>query len=298
MNTQKSHSSIKLKVLFLRRFQVIAAVLLLILQAWNILYADDCYLSESESSGIAIGSLTLGAIGYQAIQFDSTHASLLKGPMNWEISIQKFLGGEYYPGKSNWLDNDFGSAFIPAFMGTVLLTADLSWPRNKNEKGKELAQDLFLYGSGLMATAGITGISKGFFARPRPYLTIEPELALQRPQKDYARDHVSFFSSHTSTAFFSSAFVNKRLRSIMRREMSQDEYRSWRWAPPLICFGWASYVGWSRISSYKHYVSDVVVGAAMGWLMAELFYSFGNDSDDSSKSDSENRMLFNISFSF
>ncbi len=298
MDTQKSHSSIKLKVQSLRRFQVIAAVLLLILQAWTILNAEDRYLSESEASAIGTSSLTLGVLGYQAIHFDSTRASLIKGPMNWEISVQKFLGGEYYPGKTNWLDTDFGSAFIPVFMGTVLLTADLSWPRNENEKGKELAQDLFLYGSGLMATAGITGISKGFFARPRPYLTIEPELAGQRSQNDYAKGHVSFFSSHTSTAFFSSAFVNKRLRSIMRHEMSQDEYKSWRWAPPLICFGWASYVGWSRISSYKHYISDVVVGAAVGWLMAELFYSFGNNSDDSSKSDSENRMLFNISFSF
>jgi membrane-associated phospholipid phosphatase len=298
MNTQKSHSPISLKVLSLQPFQVIGAVLLLILQAWTILYADDCYLSRSETSAIAISSLTIGALGYQAIHFDSAHASLIKGPMSWEVSVQKFLGGEYYPGKSNWLDTDFGSAFIPVFMGSVLLTADLSWPRNENEKGKELAQDIFLFGSGLMATAGITGISKGFFARPRPYLTMEPELAIQRAQQDYEKDHVSFFSSHTSIAFFSSAFVNKRLRSIMRREMSQDEYRSWRWAPPLICFGWASYVGWSRISSYKHYISDVVVGAAAGWLMAELFYSFGNDSKDSSKSDAENKMLFNISFNF
>jgi membrane-associated phospholipid phosphatase len=275
---------------------IVTFLSVILLQTSFLLHAEGRDLSDSEISAIAVSSLSLGAIGYQAIHFDSSRAPVIKGPMPWEISIQKFLGGSYYPGKTNWLDTDFGSVFIPVFMGSVLLAADLSWPRDDNEN--DAAQDLFLYGTGLLATGGITAIAKGFFARPRPYLIIEPELAMQRPQKDYTEDHVSFFSSHTSLAFFSSAFVNKRIRQIMRQEMSRDEYKSWRWAPPLVCFGWASYVGWSRVSAYKHYISDVLVGAAAGWLMAELFYSFGNDPEDSSQSNSKSRMLFNISFSF
>lgn len=277
------------------RKTIIGALIYLLFTAL-ILHAEDRYLSESDISAVAEVSLTLGALGYQAIHFDSTHASIIKGPMPWEVSIQKFLGGSYYPNKTNWLDSDFGSAFIPVFMGTILLTADISWP--SDDKNKDIAQDMFLFGTGLIATGGITGISKGFFARPRPYLTIEPELAMKRTETNYAKDHVSFFSSHTSIAFFSSAFVNKRIRQIMRRELSGDEYKDWRWAPPLFCFGWASYVGWSRISSYKHYITDVAVGAAIGWLMAELFYSFGNDSKKAPQSKSESGMLFNINFTF
>ena len=55
----------------------------------------------------------------------------------------------------------------------------------------------------------------------------------------------------------------------MRQELHAGEYRDYRWAPPTVLFSWASFVGWSRIHAYKHFVSDVMVGAAVGVLPAE-----------------------------
>jgi membrane-associated phospholipid phosphatase len=60
----------------------------------------------------------------------------------------------------------------------------------------------------------------------------------------------------------------------MRHELTPSEYDGWNWAPPTILFSWASFVGWSRIHSYKHFFTDVAAGALAGFLVAELFYSF------------------------
>jgi membrane-associated phospholipid phosphatase len=139
---------------------------------------------------------------------------------------------------------------------------------------------MFLFGMGLFTTKGITSLSKVIVARPRPMICLEPELADQRKEKDYDFDYNSFVSGHTSSAFFSCAFLNLRLRAIMRRELHPNDYRNWRWAPPALLFGWASFVGWSRIHAYRHYVSDVLAGAAVGMLLAELFYNFGDNGDD------------------
>jgi membrane-associated phospholipid phosphatase len=78
-------------------------------------------------------------------------------------------------------------------------------------------------------------------------------------------------------------YANKRVRDSMRREMTADSYRDWRWLPPVLSYGWATFVGWSRIHSYKHFISDVAVGALAGWAMAELFYYFGERSHDDSE---------------
>jgi membrane-associated phospholipid phosphatase len=37
-------------------------------------------------------------------------------------------------------------------------------------------------------------------------------------------------------------------------------------------YGWAGYVGFSRIHDKKHYLSDVIVGAASGTLISYLVY--------------------------
>jgi membrane-associated phospholipid phosphatase len=62
----------------------------------------------------------------------------------------------------------------------------------------------------------------------------------------------------------------------MRHELSTDEYNGWNWAPPALLFSWASVVGWSRIHAYRHFFTDVAAGALVGFLMAELFYSFND----------------------
>ena len=252
-------------------------------------------LSSTEVAGITLGSASVLGLGLWVRSLDSTRLLLINGPLPLETTMQRLLGGRCRSSKMNFLDNSIGSIYTPTAGGVLLLAADISWPRD--EAGMHTPQDMFLYTSGLVATKGITGICKGLVARPRPNTGLEPEIS-KRPKRSYAHNHQSFFSGHTSSAFFAMAFLNKRSRSIMRRELTSNEYRSWRWAPPSLLFGWASFVGLSRIHAHKHYLSDVLAGALAGYLMAELFYSFGDEDGVAGNSDNAEQMLVRITFAF
>jgi len=67
-------------------------------------------------------------------------------------------------------------------------------------------------------------------------------------------DNQSFPSGHASTAFQSASFVRKRY--------------GWQYGVPAYVV--ASYIGYSRIDAEKHYLGDVVAGAAIGIVGAEL----------------------------
>lgn len=235
------------------------------------------YLSAGEIAAISAASVGITALGVNVRSSAHDNKSLIHGPILFDAQLQRFLGGSCREAKSNFLDNTVGSAATPVISGSVLLASDLSWPLT-DDKGKFAAQDLFLFGTGLLATKGITSLAKGLVARERPLLCLEPDLAGLRNNIDTSYDRNSFFSGHVSGAFFSAVYLNMRLRSIMRHELSPSEYDGWKWAPPTILFSWASFVGWSRIHAYKHFFSDVAAGALAGFLVAELFYSF-NDSD-------------------
>ncbi len=231
------------------------------------------YLSAEKFGAITAATVGILYLGETSQNSASTNNSLIHGPILFDAALQKFLGGGCRPGKSNFLDHGLGGAVTPVFAGAILLTADLSWPQT-NHKGKFVGQDMFLFTTGIVATKGITSLAKGIVSRQRPLPCLEPGIAELRNNVDYSYDHNSFFSGHASAAFFAATFLNKRLRSIMRHELSPDDYDSWSWAPPALLFSWASVVGWSRIHAYKHFFTDVAAGALAGFLMAELFYSF------------------------
>ena len=231
------------------------------------------YLSTEDALTITGGTATGFLIGRHIKRFDSTGTLFWLEPAGWEKDVQRFLGGEYYPNKTNLFDRRYGGGITAAGAMLLLGSADLAYPQG--DKGKTFVQDQFLFVSGLTATKAATDMTKGLFRRRRPMAAMYPEMMPQRAEQSFLYDHQSFASGHTSSAFFSMAFLNIRARSIMRSEMSPDTYKSWRWLPPTVCFSWASLVGWSRIDAYKHYLTDVAAGALIGWLMAELFTSFG-----------------------
>jgi len=275
--------------------KLILSLILFSLVLTNILYADD-KIDADEFIPITIGTITTFVIGSKINDIDSNRTSLIRGPFAGEESIQRFLAGEFKPGKRNLLDDSKGSAYTSVAGGLMLLFSNIQWPR-KNAS-HDASEDMFLYVSGLIATKGVTELAKGLFARPRPYLTLEPEYANSREFSDYGYDHNSFFSGHTSSAFFACSFLNMRVRDIMRREMSISDYKNWRWAPPTVLFGWATYVGYSRIQSYKHYLSDVVIGALAGYLLSELFFSFSEDQEPDDRREQQTPLLFRVSFQF
>ena len=72
------------------------------------------------------------------------------------------------------------------------------------------------------------------------------KVAVDRPRPDGSR--YSFPSGHTSSAFATAAVLE----------------RHYGWKAGLPAYAAAAYVGGSRLSENKHYLSDVIVGAAIG----------------------------------
>lgn len=101
---------------------------------------------------------------------------------------------------------------------------------------------------------------------------------IQRYRPDNS-DTYSFFSGHTSTAFATSTFLyleaNDFIDGLAQRRDGRLPLLSptgWKRVSFGVLYGWASYVGYSRIHDKKHYLSDVIVGAASGTLVSYLVY--------------------------
>ncbi len=121
--------------------------------------------------------------------------------------------------------------------------------------------DALVYLQTQMVTLAVTQLVKLGLRRPRPYTyreDFDPTLAR-------VEDYVSFFSGHTSISFaaavsFSMTFARRNPR-----------HRGWAWGGSL---GLATTVGILRIAAGKHFVTDVLAGAAvgtlLGWLITKL----------------------------
>lgn len=254
------------------------------------------YLSAAEAVAIGAGSVGILKAGLVIRDFDNSRKPLWKYPLGFEKKVTRFIGGEPKLGKRNFLDDNFGAAISVLAASVTLAAVDAVYP--SDDETRDVLQDQFLYHSGLLATRGVTDIFKGLVTRPRPLLHMAPELAAQRSEPDYANDHHSFFSGHSSSAFFSMAYLNMRLRATMRREMTTQEYKRWRWLSPTVTFGWATFVGLSRVHAYRHYITDVAVGALAGYLIASLYYSFGDDIKQQTGAGDGSPMMIRVSMSF
>jgi len=253
--------------------KIIYYLLILIIISTNIL-ADD-YLNTYEVTIISISSIGFEGVGHLLTrEINSASNSIIRGPLPLDRSIQKLIGGECKLGKRNFLDSRFGGVYTPVAGAIILAIANLSWSQEQTDK--IFLQDMFLYTSGLITTMGITGMAKGIFKRERPLPFLCKELAIKRETYDYSFDHQSFFSGHTSSAFFSMTYLNLRIRSIMRYKLTSSEFDRYHWLLPLLFYSWSSFVGLSRVHAYKHFFSDVLAGAITGYLIGKFFYSINN----------------------
>jgi len=128
----------------------------------------------------------------------------------------------------------------------------------------------FVFAKTMLYTYGITEVSKNLIYRVRPD----------------GSDSRAFFSGHTSGSFAASAFIYRELDDwidgwgIARRsDLTRTLLKSTAFAAT---YGWATYVGYSRIHDRKHYLSDVIVGAAVGTVIGNLMYDWHFGEDDRS----------------
>ncbi len=272
----------------------ICCLLVIILFAVTAPCSADQYRSTGEVALIGGSALSLGLVGRVVKNIEATAETRMGGPLPGEAWLHRLLAGTYHTGRSNFLDNRLGSAISPISHGIILGLVDLTWPQRRS--GQDFSQDQLLFISGVITTKGLTDLGKGIFRRPRPLALLDKPESLQEHKPEYLK--TSFFSGHTSGAFFSATFLNLRLRSIMRQRFTLDEYRRYRWSAPTVLFGWASFVGWSRLQAYKHHPTDVLVGALAGYLVGELFYSFGLTGTGGDSIHQSEPIMYRISFKF
>lgn len=139
----------------------------------------------------------------------------------------------------------------------------------------------FVFQKALIYTRTLTGAAKHWFLRNRPD----------------GSDSDSFFSAHTSITFATSAFCYRAVSDYLdevtigrEHEVLRDLLKGTAFAG---LYGWASYVGYSRIRDNKHYLTDVVVGAAAGTIISNLLYTLHFDTEE--KTDPPQRVSIEVS---
>ncbi len=99
----------------------------------------------------------------------------------------------------------------------------------------------------------VGAVTTGLLVTGIKYITNRP-----RPDGDYTRSNSSFPSGHAAVAFFYATYISERHPEI-------------KWPVYL----WATGVAASRIYLNRHWLSDVVVGAVIGWGIARLTLRYG-----------------------
>ena len=237
--------------------------------------ADEGYLSTGESVGLGLTSAGIFGLGHLARRASHGTPARWSTPPSFDASISRWLGGTPKPGKRNFLDNNFGSAITTISAATLVLTTDVAYPRN--DRTKDILQNQFVFFAGAYTNKGVTDIFKGLFRRQRPIGYFASEILEEEGKANNSGRNHAFFSGHASSAFYAMSFLNLHLRGTMRREMSSGDFRDWSWLPPLVTYGWSSFVAYSRIQAYQHYLTDVLAGAIAGTVIGLLYYQLVDD---------------------
>lgn len=87
------------------------------------------------------------------------------------------------------------------------------------------------------------------------YLTTELLKYTIHERRPDGSDNDSFPSGHTSISFAAATYIQQRY--------------GWQTSVPF--YAAASYVGWTRVKTDRHYTKDVLAGALVGYLNARYF---------------------------
>ncbi len=194
--------------------------------------------------------------------------------LNRRLNIQQLsFDDQIQSGFSGAEKNSFGSAdpqkIITAIFGARMVFSITSSLISKENSGPGNFKHAFLFYKAYVYSRTLTEFVKNFTNRRRPN----------------GVDNRSFFSGHASMTFTASAFLYREIADYLDGLPMANK-------DPFLCttlktaaftglYGWAAYVGYSRIYDNKHYFSDVLVGALVGTIIGNLVYSnyFGDETE-------------------
>ena len=205
--------------------------------------------------------IAISFFGRTAINSGNIGDKINLAPSSFEMDFSEDNGknGRYTAGS---IDKDIIPDAI--FYSRLTTNVFLNLFTNANIS-KESYKNIFVFRKSLIYTYTLTEYVKSIVKRTRPDGT----------------DNRSFFSGHTATTFAAATYLWKEL---------DDFYDNWNLTKnnsPLksvfeistfsVLYGWAGFVGYSRIRDNKHYLSDVIVGAAVGTLISHFVYEIYNN---------------------
>lgn len=174
---------------------------------------------------------------------------------------------------ANVILRNFDSYYHIEFMSAYIIGSYIYSSINNNVEFRKLS--LRLLTSGLLTGITTFGI-KSIIGRSRPYKS-HSQYEINWFEID--DKFLSFPSGHTSLAFSFS--------TIMAEQNNNFLWKSF-W------FSAASLVGIARIYNNKHWFSDVVMGAVIGYLTAKFVLNFDEENSLNSLNLQSNRILFFI----
>ncbi len=152
---------------------------------------------------------------------------------------------------------------VAIFALPVALGAAITFSAWQEGGGEQAVTDLLLVAETVAISGLVAQTIKYAVGRKRPFVAELPTLG--KKTREYADNNLSFYSQHTNLAFclvFSFGTI---------AHIRKYQAEPWIWGLGLPA---ASLIGYSRIASQKHYLTDVLVGAGMGafsgWLVPWL----------------------------
>lgn len=202
--------------------------------AWNA-------LADWQTLGPAVGAAIFG-IG----EFDERTSA-------WAIEHNPVFGS--IDNAQDWSDY-LNIALIAETAGTLIAMPSGDDPETDSSEGSKI-KDIGVEVGAWGAATGATGILKIVVGRPRP--------GSNRGSKK------SFPSGHTSTAFSLSTLSNRNLDYMNSKGTNFGGYKEViQWGN----IGLATGVAWARVEGEKHYPSDVLAGASLGYFLTAFVHDF------------------------
>ena len=156
---------------------------------------------------------------------------------------------------ANTVSYVLGFGLLPAM--TLAVNAASARDEGRAVQG---AEDLLLVAEAVALSASVNQLTKFLVGRERPFVHALPDEWRGLTAKP-ADNNVSFFSGHTTLAF-----------AVAVSGATVATLRGYDSAPYLWAIGgtMALATGWLRVAADRHYLSDVLIGAAVGSLIGWL----------------------------
>jgi membrane-associated phospholipid phosphatase len=182
-------------------------------------------------------------------------------------SLDRSMRDRWHTRSDNFLDGSIGALYTPAAIGAIITVLNLAERASTQKTGSEL----LIFANGAFANKFLTKSFKRAFSRRRPELDFANEAdKIELEEEDSA--HESFYSGHASTAFFSAAFLRRRMSQSLAQRGHSGIGSGYQWLTVTVLYSWAAYVGYSRVQIDKHYFTDVAAGMVMGLVFEEIYH--------------------------